>query len=67
MQDGKINQLIDKYLDGKATAAEAKAVEDWYASFEDMPGLTGQLGREETDAAMNQGFQSLLSTLKQKV
>jgi hypothetical protein len=66
MQDGEIKKLIDKYLNGTATAAEAKLVDDWYASFEDHQGLTNQLNTTELENNRTESFDSVLASLKLK-
>jgi len=34
MREEKAKQLLQKYLNGEATAAEIKQVEDWYAQLD---------------------------------
>ena len=43
MNNTRLKELLDKYLDGAASAAEVREIDDWYRSFDDHAGLTGQL------------------------
>jgi ferric-dicitrate binding protein FerR (iron transport regulator) len=47
MNNDRLKELLDKYLDGTATAAEIREVDDWYRSFEGHAGLTEQLSAEQ--------------------
>jgi hypothetical protein len=66
MQDGDIKKLIDKYLNGTATPEEAKLVDDWYASFEDHQGFTGQSNTVELEKMVTESFDAVLTSLKLK-
>lgn len=50
MNNTRLKELLDKYLEGAATAAEIREVDDWYASFSNDPGLTEQLTDEQRTA-----------------
>ncbi|WP_162946445.1 FecR family protein [Chitinophaga barathri] len=50
MNNTRLKELLDKYLEGTATAAEIREVDDWYGSFESDPGLTEQLSAEQRSA-----------------
>jgi len=59
--------IIDKYLKGEATESERMAVDAWYRSFEDNPGLTDQLPPEEVARVMAKSFASLAGKLNSPV
>lgn len=39
----RLKELLDKYLEGTASAAEIREIDEWYGAFESHPGLTDQL------------------------
>lgn len=43
MNNTRLKELLDKYLDSTASAAEIREIDDWYRSFDDHAGLTEQL------------------------
>lgn len=47
MNKTRLQELLNKYLDGTASAAEIREVDDWYRSFDDHAGLTQQLSAEQ--------------------
>ncbi|HEY0611014.1 MAG TPA: FecR domain-containing protein [Chitinophaga sp.] len=47
MNNDRLKELLNKYLDGTATAEEIREVDDWYRSFEGHAGLTEQLSAEQ--------------------
>ncbi|MGN7720465.1 FecR family protein [Chitinophaga sp. 22620] len=55
MNNTRLKELLNKYLDGTATAAEIREVDDWYQSFDRDKGLTEQLNDEQL-AALEQLF-----------
>jgi hypothetical protein len=59
-----IQILIDKYLAGQSSPEEDKLVEEFYASFEKKQGLTEQLDRDDIEASVKHGFQSIKKALK---
>lgn len=61
--DYHIQLLIDKYLSGQASEEEIKLVEEWYASFEDAPGLVQQLEQKAVEEARANSFRSVLGRL----
>lgn len=50
MNNTRIKELLDKYLEGTASAAEIREVDDWYQSFDRDKGLTEQLNAEQLAA-----------------
>lgn len=50
MNNTRLKELLNKYLEGNATAAEIREVDDWYKSFESDPGLTEQLSSGQRTA-----------------
>ncbi|WP_346316161.1 FecR domain-containing protein [Chitinophaga sp. YIM B06452] len=50
MNNTRLKELLNKYLDGAATAAEIREVDDWYQSFDRDRGLTEQLNAEQVAA-----------------
>ncbi len=50
MNNTRLKELLNKYLDGTATAAEIREVDDWYQSFDRDKGLTEQLNNEQLAA-----------------
>ena len=63
MHDGELNRLIDKYLSGTATASEAKLVDNWYASFDNIESNNDTIGQEEIENKVSESFKALLSHL----
>lgn len=53
MNNDRLKELLDKYLEGTATAEEVREVDDWYRSFGHHAGLTEQLSAEQ-QAALEQ-------------
>ena len=64
MKQEEVTRKIQKYVTGKASAAEVKFVDDWYESFETEPGLTDGLSDVEKEAMMKEQFSSLLEALQ---
>lgn len=50
MNNTRLKELLDKYLEGTVTADETREVDEWYRSFEDHAGLTEQLSDEQRTA-----------------
>jgi ferric-dicitrate binding protein FerR (iron transport regulator) len=50
MNNDRLKDLLNKYLDGIATEVEIREVDDWYRSFEGHAGLTEQLNAGQRDA-----------------
>lgn len=50
MNNDRLKELLNKYLDGTATEGEVREVDDWYRSFDGHAGLTEQLNAGERDA-----------------
>jgi ferric-dicitrate binding protein FerR (iron transport regulator) len=50
MNNDRLKELLNKYLEGTATAEEIREVDDWYRSFEGHTGLTEQLSAEQRAA-----------------
>jgi len=46
----RLKELLNKYLEGTASAGEIREVDDWYRSFESHKGLTEQLSQQERTA-----------------
>jgi ferric-dicitrate binding protein FerR (iron transport regulator) len=46
----RLKELLNKYLEGTASAEEIREVDDWYRSFEQHKGLTEQLSAEQRAA-----------------
>jgi hypothetical protein len=63
MEKDEMHTLINKYLDGEASPAEAVLVEEWYQSFEKNSALTEQMNEEERKQAMHAGFLSVKAAL----
>lgn len=63
METQNIQILIEKYLNGLASPEEIRLVDEFYASFENEPGLTEQLDKEELDRSITNGFSSLMAVL----
>jgi transmembrane sensor len=51
--------LVEKYLNGNASAEEIKTIEDYYSHFSNDPDVTGSLNEDEISA--------LKATLRQKI
>ncbi|SEW53769.1 FecR family protein [Chitinophaga arvensicola] len=47
MNNTRLKELLDKYLQGTATEAEISEVDHWYRSFENDPALTAQFSPEQ--------------------
>lgn len=47
MNNTRLKELLSKYLEGTASEAETREVDEWYASFESQPALTSGLSAEE--------------------
>jgi len=50
MNNTRLKELLDKYLEGTATDQEISEVDNWYRSFENDPGLTSQFSPEQRTA-----------------
>lgn len=55
MNNTRLKELLNKYLEGTASATEIREVDLWYQSFEGDKGLTEQLNAEQL-AALEQLF-----------
>lgn len=51
--------LIDKYLTGEASENEKELVENWYQSFESMPGLMAEWSPEEAVKTAAENFAAI--------
>jgi transmembrane sensor len=47
MNNTRLKELLDKYLQGTATETEISEVDSWYRSFENDPALTEQFSAEQ--------------------
>lgn len=63
METQNIQILIEKYLNGLASPEETRLVDEFYASFENEPGLTDQLDKEEVERSITRGFSSIMAVL----
>lgn len=50
MNNTRLKELLNKYLEGTASVAEIREVDDWYQSFDKHKGLTEQLNAEQLAA-----------------
>jgi len=50
MNNTRLKELLDKYLDGTATEVEISEVDNWYRSFENDPAFTAQFSPEQRAA-----------------
>lgn len=63
MKHRKVELLIDKYLEGTATAAEMKIVDAWYDSFDKAPGLSAAFSQKEIEAFLKSAYSRLENKL----
>ncbi|UYQ94433.1 DUF4974 domain-containing protein [Chitinophaga horti] len=47
MDNTRLKELLSKYQEGTATAAEMREIDEWYQSLDAQPALTSQLDGEE--------------------
>lgn len=59
MKYGELEILIDKYLNGTATEAEIKIVDDWYHSFDNNQGFSDNLSQKEIQVFLKSAYSSL--------
>jgi ferric-dicitrate binding protein FerR (iron transport regulator) len=65
MEPSEIKRLIEKYLDGKATPEEEQTLEEWYASYDSMPGITDGLDGESKTAVPRKMFSAIIASLNE--
>lgn len=63
MKNSDLLVLVEKYLNGQASEEERKLVDDWYASFEQNPGLLDLLDKEGVELAKKKSFLALRKKL----
>ena len=51
--------LINKYLEGTATEAEIKVVDEWYDSFEKAPGFSDTFSQKEIETFFENAYGKL--------
>ena len=63
MREEKAKQLLQKYLNGEATAAEIKQVEDWYAQLDNA---AKKVPQERKAALREQLLANIQSSISEK-
>jgi len=63
MNHYELQVLIEKYLAGKATEEEAKAVDAWYNSFDAEAGITSVLSQDQMNDMQVKGFSAIINKL----
>lgn len=67
MNNERLLKIIQKYLDGKASEEERKAVEAWYESADETAAQLSLPERERLEFMRNKAFQQFLAATKEPI
>jgi len=63
MTEYQFQEIIARYLNGVASAAEIRLVDRWYRSFGQRPDFPPVIPARELRQSMNKGFDAILQVI----